>query len=435
MPYQKKLKLFSIIITFLLFLCPFASFAVPAPQGPLVEVITLEGVINPVTAEYLDQSLKKAADDHAEALVIQLDTPGGLDSSMRQMVKAITGSRVPVITYVSPTGARAASAGVFITLASQVAAMAPGTNIGAAHPVGMGGGKLDKTMAAKVENDAAAYIASLAAKYGRNAAWAEQAVRKSVSITEAEAVKVHVVDLSADNLDDLLAKVDGRNVQTASGEEILHTRGAMVVREEPGARYKFLKAISDPNIAYILMMIGILGIFFELSNPGLIFPGVVGGISLILAFYSLQTLPVNYAGLMLILLAIVFFIAEVKIVSHGLLALAGVVSLTLGSIMLIDAQAPYMRVSLELIIPAVATLSAFFIILIRVAVKARRTRVTMGKEGLIGEAGEARTDIDPDGDVFVQGAHWRAYSDEPVRKGERVVVEGVEGLKLKVTKK
>ncbi len=435
MSYQKKLKLFSIIITFLLFLCPFASFALPAPQGPLVEVITLDGVINPVTAEYLDQSLKKAADDHAEVLVIQLDTPGGLDSSMRQMVKAITGSRVPVITYVSPTGARAASAGVFITLASQVAAMAPGTNIGAAHPVGMGGGKLDKTMAAKVENDAAAYIASLAAKYGRNAAWAEQAVRKSVSITEAEAVRMHVVDLAADNLDDLLAKVDGRKVQTASGEEILHTRGARVVREETGARYKFLKALSDPNIAYILMMIGILGIFFELSNPGLIFPGVVGGISLILAFYSLQTLPVNYAGLMLILLAIVFFIAEVKIVSHGLLALAGACSLTFGSIMLIDAQAPYMRVSLELIIPAVATLSAFFIILIRVAVKARRTRVTMGKEGLIGEAGEARTDIDPEGDVFVQGAHWRAYSDEPVRKGERVVVERVEGLKLKVTKK
>ena len=413
----------------------FTPQAEASVNARVVEVLDIDGVISPVTAEYLEKGLKRAADRNAEAVVIQLDTPGGLDTSMRRMVKDILASPVPVITFVSPGGARAASAGVFITLASPIAAMAPGTNIGAAHPVNMGGPALDKLMAEKVENDSAAYIVSLASKYKRNTQWAEQAVRKSVSITEADALKNNVIDLVADNLDDLLKKVDGRKVATAVGLKTLNTGGVLVEREEMSGRLKFLMVISDPNIAYILMMIGIIGIFFELSNPGLIFPGVVGGISLVLAFYSFQTLPVNYAGLLLIILAIVFFIAEVKITSYGLLSVAGVVSLALGSLMLIDSDAPYLKVSLYVILPAVVTLAGFFIILLRVAIRSRRSKVTGGADGLVGEEGEARTDIDPEGDVFIQGAHWGAYSDLPIRKGDKVVVLKVEGLKLKVTRK
>lgn len=413
----------------------FAPQSSASTDARVVEVLNIDGVISPVTEEYLAKGLKKAADRNAEAVVILLDTPGGLDTSMRRMVKEILASPVPVITFVSPSGARAASAGAFITLASPVAAMAPGTNIGAAHPVNMGGSTMDKVMSEKVENDSAAYIVSLASKYKRNTQWAEQAVRKSVSITAADALKNNVIDLIADNLEDLLSKVDGKMVTTSLGEKRLNTKGATVEREVMSGRLKFLMVISDPNIAYILMMIGIIGLFFELSNPGLIFPGVVGGISLILAFYSFQTLPVNYAGLLLILLAIVFFIAEVKITSYGLLSVAGVVSLALGSIMLIDSQAPYLKISLMVILPAVITLAAFFIILLRVAIKSRRSRLTGGAAGLVGEEGEARTDIDRQGDVFIQGAHWGAYSDQPILKGEKVVVLKVEGLKLKVAKR
>jgi len=404
------------------------------PVGPVL-VVTVDGVINPVTAEYIEKAVERAAAENACAIVIELDTPGGLDTSMRRMVKAIIGSRVPVVTYVSPSGARAASAGVFITMASPVAAMAPGTNIGAAHPVNMGGGDMDKTMAAKVENDSAAYVRSLAMKYGRDADWAEESVRKSVSLSSDDALKKGVIDLEAENLDDLLKKLDGRMALTALGNVAIKTKGAKIERYEMGTRLKLLYAISDPNIAYLLMMIGIIGVFFELSNPGLILPGVVGGISLILAFYSLQTLPVNYAGLLLILLAIVLFVAEIKIVSHGLLGLAGVVSLTLGSLMLIDTSVPFLRISLKVILPSVATLSAFFIVLIRVALKAHRAKVTTGSEGIVGQEGEARTDIDPSGDVYVMGSYWTAYSDDPVNKGDRVVVVHVEGLKLKVAKK
>ncbi|MGA2191858.1 MAG: nodulation protein NfeD [Nitrospirota bacterium] len=405
-----------------------------AAVPPVILVIKIDGVINPVAAEFLEKSIARASGEKAAALVIMLDTPGGLDSSMRQMVKAIIASPVPVITYVAPSGARAASAGVFITLASPVAAMAPGTNIGAAHPVSMGGEKLDSTMAAKVENDAAAYIRGLADKYGRDADWAEDAVRKSVSISEREALKKGVVDLVANNLDDLLGKVDGRKAETEFGPVVLHTKGARVERMEPGFRLGLLKVIVDPNIAYVLMMLGVIGLFFELSNPGLILPGVVGGISLVLAFYAFQTLPVNYAGFMLILLAIIMFIAEVKVTSYGLLAVAGVISLVLGSIMLIDSPLPFMRISLKLILPTAAALTAFFLLLMRVAIRSRRRRPTTGSEALVGETGEARTDIGPEGDVFIEGAHWSAYSDKPVKKGEKVTVVDVKGLKLKVKK-
>ncbi|HHN66301.1 MAG TPA: nodulation protein NfeD, partial [Nitrospirae bacterium] len=263
-----------------------------------VMVIQVQDVINPVTSEFIEKSIKKANDRAMEALVIMLDTPGGLDTSMRSIIKAINSSDIPVVVYVAPPGARAASAGVFITLAAHVAAMAPGTNIGAAHPVGIGG-KMDKTMVEKVTNDAVAYIRSIAERRGRNADWAEQAVRKSVSITASEALKLGVIDMVSNNLTDLLKAIDGRKVDTLSGKKTLHTKDAALIREEMGIRLKILAMISNPNVAYILMLLGFYGLFFELTNPGAIFPGVVGGICLILAFYAFQTLPVNYAGLLL----------------------------------------------------------------------------------------------------------------------------------------
>lgn len=409
--------------------------AVGGDGDDTVMVAVVEGVINPVSAEYLDKAIETADAEGAEALVIKLDTPGGLDTSMRRMVKSIVGSPVPVITYVSPSGARSASAGVFIMMASHVDAMAPGTNIGAAHPVAMGGGEMDETMARKVENDAAAYIRSLAESRGRNADWAEESVRKSVSISETRALKLGVIDLVAENLDSLLGKLDGRKVATAFGDRTLHTKGASVRTFEMGARLRLLKAISDPNVAYILMMIGIVGIYFELSNPGLILPGVVGGISLVLAFYAFQTLPVNYAGLLLIILAAVFFILEFQVVSYGLLTVAGVISLVLGSVMLMDTPVPFMQVSLRLIVPVAVTIAVFAGIMARIAVRSHRSRVTTGPEGLVGGTGVAKTDLDPEGEVYVQGAYWSATCDEPVSKGDRVVVVSVDGLRLKVARK
>ncbi|MGC2425001.1 MAG: nodulation protein NfeD [Nitrospirota bacterium] len=419
-----------------LFLITFSTAASASEPRPLVKVAELDGVINPVSAEFVEKAVKDASDSHAEALVIMLDTPGGLDTSMRKIVKTILASPVPVVTYVGPSGARAASAGVFIFLASPVAAMAPGTNIGAAHPVTMGGGSLSKEMAAKVENDAAAYIRSLADRYGRNADWAEKAVRESVSISDEDAVKMHVADMIADGVPDLINKLDGRQVRTADGLVVLHTKDALVENIEPGNRLKILAVITDPNIAYVLMLVGIIGLFFELSNPGLILPGIIGGISLVLAFYAFQTLPVNYAGVLLIALAIIMFVAEIKIPSYGMLTIGGVISLVLGSLMLIDSPLPYMRISLKVLAPSVIILSGFFFILVRAGLKSRRYGHTTGKDKLVGMVGTARTEIPAggEGDVFLDGAHWRAVSDEPVAVDEKVRVLEVVGLRLKVGK-
>ncbi len=423
------------IIIMMLLVIVSSSLAVRGGGGDTVTVAVIEGVINPVSAEFLDKAIQRASDTGAQALVVMLDTPGGLDTSMRSMVKSIVGSPVPVVVYVAPSGARAASAGVFIMMASHVAAMSPGTNIGAAHPVAMGGGEMDETMSKKVENDAAAYIRSLAEKRGRNGDWAEESVRKSVSISESEALKLHVIDLVADDLGGLLEKLDGRKIDTSFGERTLHTKGAARDAFDMGARLRLLKAVSDPNVAYILMMIGLVGIYFELSNPGLILPGVVGGISLVLAFYSLQTLPVNYAGLLLIGLAVVFFILEFHVVSYGLLTLAGLIALVLGSVMLVDTPYPFMQISIKLILPVAVAVAAFAGIIARVAYRSHRSRVTTGAEGLVGETGTAKTDLDPEGEVYVQGAYWGASSDEPVKMGEKVVVVSVEGLRLKVARK
>jgi membrane-bound serine protease (ClpP class) len=417
----------SLLLVFILVAFPF--FIHPAEAD--ITVIQVEGIVNPVMSEFISKSIDNAETQQADALVIELDTPGGMDTSMRSIVKKIISSEVPIVVYVSPSGARAASAGVFITLAAHVAAMAPGTNIGAAHPVGVGG-KMDKTMADKAVNDAAAYIKSLAERKKRNAEWAENAVRESVSITEQEALKLNVIDLVAPDLRTLLDAIDGKEVETSTGKIILRTKGADIVRQEIDLRHKILDLISNPNVAYLLMLIGFYGIFFELTNPGAIFPGVIGALSLILALYSFQTLPVNYAGLLLILLAIILFILEIKVVSFGMLTVGGLISMTIGSMMLFDSPLPFFRLSLKVILPAVILTTLFFSLTIYLAVKAFRRKPVTGTEGLIGLDGEARTDIHHSGQVFIHGELWQAWSDERVSAGEKVIVEKVENLKLKV---
>lgn len=431
------LKRFShlIILTYL-FLClpSHAEENKTRSQPREVVVITVNGVINPVSAEYIIKGIKRAVKKNSEAIIIELDTPGGLDTSMRNIVKEIIGSDIPVIVYVAPSGARAASAGVFITLAAHIAAMAPGTNIGAAHPVALGE-KMDKTMAEKVTNDAVAYIKSIAEKRGRNVRWAEDAVRKSISVTETEALKEHIIDLVSKDINSLLNSIDGRRVQTPIGEKVLRTRNAVVNREEMSLRLKILSLISDPNVAYILMLLGFYGLFFELTNPGAIFPGVIGGICLILAFYAFQTLPVNYAGLLLIILAIILFILEVKIVSHGILTIGGVIAMVIGSLMLFESPGPFLRLSIYIILPAVIVTAIFFILTIGLALKAYRRRPVTGTEGLVGEKGIAKTDITGEGGlVLAHGEIWQAFSDERIEKGDKIVVESVKGLKIKVKK-
>jgi membrane-bound serine protease (ClpP class) len=428
---KKGVTLLFMLIFSLVFFLPPSFSADPAGE---VLVITVDGVINPVASEYIEKSIGRANRTHAEALVIELDTPGGLDTSMRKIVKAIIGSAVPVVVYVSPSGARDASAGVFITMAAHVAAMAPGTNIGAAHPVSVGE-KLDKTMAEKVTNDAAAYIRSLAERNGRNAEWAEEAVRKSVSITDSEALKEHVIDIVSSDLNSLLETIDGRTVNTVSGKRVLRTAGAVIVSQEMGWRDRILNFISDPSVAYMLMLLGFYGLFFEFTNPGTIFPGVAGAIFLILAFYSFQTLPVNYAGLLLIILGLVLFILEIKIVSHGILTIGGIISMVLGSLMLFESPAPFFRLSLYLVLPTVLVTALFFTITFSLAYRAFRTKPITGREGLIGMEGTAKTDITREGGmVLVQGELWSAYSDELIIKGDKVVVQAVADLKMKVVK-
>ncbi|MEK7267262.1 MAG: nodulation protein NfeD, partial [Nitrospirota bacterium] len=397
--------------------------------------LTVNGVINPASAEYIGKSIKRANEQKREAVVIELDTPGGLDTSMRDIVKNIIGSEVPVIVYVSPSGARAASAGVFITLAAHVAAMSPGTNIGSAHPVGVGE-KMDKVMSEKVTNDAAAYIKSLAERTGRNSKWAEDAVRKSVSATETEALKERIIDIVSKDLSTLLSTIDGRKVKTVMGEKVLKTANANVVREEMSLRHKILNFISDPNVAYMLMLLGFYGLFFELTNPGSIFPGVMGGICLILAFYAFQTLPVNYAGLLLIILAIILFILEIKIVSQGVLTIGGVIAMLLGSLMLFESPGPFMKLSLFLILPAVIVTALFFTVVVGLAYRAYKRKPVTGSEGLIGLEGIANTDITKEkgGMILLHGELWSAYSDETISKGEKIVVELVLGLRVKVRK-
>ena len=402
------------------------------PQGGVL-VATIAAAISPVTADYLASVIERAEEENASLLVVELDTPGGLDTAMRQMVQAIIRSRVPVAVYVTPSGARSASAGVLITLASDVAAMAPGTNIGAAHPVNIGGGSMDNTMSRKVENDAAAYARSLAVRAGRNADWAESAVRESASLSGKDALEKRVIDLVSPSLADLLDQVDGRQVKKGETVLTLRTKGAPVTRVPMGLRHRILSALTDPNVAYILMMLGIYGIYFELASPGAVFPGVVGGISLLLGFYSLQTLSANYAGFLLILLAILLFFLELKIQSHGALAIGGIVAMVLGSLMLFRQSAdPFLRVSWTVLITMVALSAIFFSVVISMAVRSQLRKPSTGPEGMAGEEGEAATDIDGKGKVHVVGELWDARCDRTVRKGEKVIVKGLEGMTLVV---
>jgi membrane-bound serine protease (ClpP class) len=425
------------LLPYFIFLSLVLVAAVPSlPQtgraaGPVV-VATYEGVINPVAAEYLHDAMSFAEAKHAQAVILRLDTPGGLDTSMRLMIKDITGSTIPAVVYVAPSGGRAASAGVFLTIAAHVAAMAPGTNIGAAHPVAMGGGEMDKTMKEKVENDSIAYIKSIAEQRGRNVSWAEDAVRKSVSVTEKEALTLKIIDLIADDLPALLKKLDGRKVQMGQASAVLQTKDVEVLEFEIGWRLELLKALSDPNIAYLLMTLGTIGLLAELYNPGAILPGIVGAISLILGFYSLQSLPINYAGVLLLLLGIVLFVLEATVTSYGLLAIGGILSMLLGSLMLIKTDAPFLQISWAVIVPVIGFAALVTFAMVGMGMRAMRRRPVTGSEGMIGLVGMAKTALAPKGQVAVRGELWEAMSDEPVEAGVMVEVTAIEGLTLRV---
>jgi membrane-bound serine protease (ClpP class) len=425
-----------VILSIVMMLCG-SRFAL-AQSATHVNVATLNGVIDPITAQYVDKEIQHAGQDGAQCLVIQLDTPGGSDGAMRDIVQSILNSPVPVVVYVSPAGARAGSAGVFITIAADIAAMAPGTNIGAAHPVDVTG-EITGTMNDKVTNDAAAYARALAERRGRNADWAEKAVRQSVSITANEAVNIGVVDLIADNLPDLLAKIDGETVSTAAGERTLATKDAESVQVSMSLPQEFLHAIVDPNIAYLLFVIGIVGLIAELYHPGAIFPGVTGGICLILALVAFGSLPVNWGGVALIVLAVVLFILDIKVAGYAL-SVGGAIAFILGSLMLFSPlfpsspSAPTFVISRPLIIITTLAITAFFVFALSAGIRAQRARVVSGIQTLVGATGVATSDLDPQGTVQVKSELWSAVADEDktIRKGEQVTVVAAEGVKLKV---
>lgn len=412
------------------------SFLAWPCYGAGIYVLEAEGIINPPMANYMVRGVERAEREGAHLLIVELDTPGGLMESMRQVVKKFLMAEVPIVVYVAPSGSRAASAGVFITMAAHIAAMAPGTHIGAAHPVELGEKKMDEKMLQKVVNDTVAYIKGIAKERGRNEKWAEKAVRESSSLTAEEALRLKVIDLLATNLEELLDKLEGKEVKLPSGKTVtLSPKGKEIRRLTMTFRDKFLHTLSNPMIAYILLMLGIYGLFFELSNPGAIFPGVVGGICLLLAFFAFQMLPVNYAGIALIVLGIILLIMEVKVHSYGLLTVGGIISITLGSLMLMESPAKYMRLSLQVVLPIVVVSSGFFLFALTQVIRAQRRKPTTGREGLMGAMGFALTDLKPEGMVEVMGELWRAVSEEPVGAGEAVEVIGVEGLTLKVRKK
>ena len=416
---------------FLIAVIPFILLGVnlvAADEGEIY-IIQIADAISPGTAEFIKTGIRKAEENGAVCIIIELDTPGGLAESMRLIVQNILSSRVPVVVYVSPGGARAASAGVMITMAADVAAMAPGTNIGAAHPVGAGGKDIDGKMSEKVINDMVAQAKSVAEQRGRNAKWVEDAIRESVSVTETEALEKNIIDLIAKDTDDLIRQLNGRDIKNSG---VLNLDNVRKVVLEETLRTKILKTISNPNIAYILMMIGLAGLYFELSHPGAIFPGVIGGISLILAFFALQTLPVNYAGILLIVLAIIFFIMEMKITSYGLLSIAGIVSLLLGSLMLFEGDTPDMKLSWQVLLPTIILISGFFVAIAGLVFRAQMSKPATGSRGLVGEIGIVKKALTPEGKVFVHGELWNARAREPLDEDAKVRVVNVVNLILEV---
>ncbi len=430
-PIKKHTKKSFLLFGFLIL---FFSTLLPA-EAKDVYFIKINGAINPPIAGFIKESIEKTTEKGGEALMVLLDTPGGLDTSMRDIVKNIMDAKVPVIVYVSPSGARAASAGSIILMASHVAAMAPGTNVGAAHPVSIGKEQPDKVMMKKVLQDAEAYSRSIAMKKGRNVEWAAKAVTESASITAKDALEKNVIDIIADNTEELLGKIDGMIVETKSGKVVLKTKDIKTVEIPMPFKYTFLSYVSDPNVAYLLMMAGIYGILFELYSPGAILPGVVGSVSLILALYAFQTIPISFAGLALILLGIVFFILELKIISHGLLGIAGIASIVVGSVMLIDVPSSVLSISWKTILVVAAASSLFVFVILGYAVRAQLSKVKTGMEGLVGETGVAKTDILGKGKVSVHGELWNAKSDLHISVGEEIIVVSVEKLVVKVKKK
>jgi len=406
-----------------------------SPSNKVV-LLTADCAIHQACADYIHTGIATAVETGAECVIIKLNTPGGLLKSTRVIVTELLESAVPIVVYVSPSGSQAASAGVFITMAGHIAAMAPGTNIGAAHPVSLLG-QQDSVMMEKATNDAAAFIRTISEKRHRNVQWAEDAVRKSLSITETEALEENVIDVVANDVSDLLELIDGMEVETVKGMKILNTKDADIVNIEMTLSQKLLSILSDPNLAYILLMFGIYGIFFELYNPGAIFPGVIGGICLILGFYSMHALPVNYTGLALIIFAVILFILEIKVVSHGILTIGGIISLLLGSMMLIDRESflEAMEISMELIILIVILTAAFFLFAITFGIRAQRKKIATGLEGIVGEKGVAMSSLKPEGEIKIHGEIWNAESiDGDIKKGTSVSVIGIENLKLKVKK-
>ena len=394
-----------------------------------VYIIQVADAISPGTADFIKSGIRTAEENEAACVIIELDTPGGLAESMRLIVQNILASKVPVVVFVYPSGARAASAGVMITMAADVAAMAPGTNIGAAHPVGAGGQEIDKTMSEKVINDMVAQAKSVAEKRNRNAKWVEDAIRQSVSVTETEALKENIIDLIATDTDDLITQLNGREIKDRG---ILNLDNVKKVTIKETLRTKILKTISNPNIAYILLMIGLAGLYFEFSHPGAIFPGVIGAIALILAFFAMQTLPVNYAGILLVVLAIIFFIMEMKITSYGLLSVAGVVSLLLGSLMLFKGNTPDVKVSLQVLLPTILLISGFFVFVAGLVFRAQISKPTTGSAGLVGEIGVVKKALSPEGKVFVHGELWKARAKNPIDIDTEVRIVQVVNLILEV---
>lgn len=409
--------LLHIIISILL---PLASFS------QKVIIIDVDGTINPVASDYIKRGIQKAEKDHAQCLVIRLNTPGGLLQSTRIIVSAILDAPVPVVVFVSPVGSHAGSAGVFITMSGHIAAMSPGTNIGAAHPVSVQQ-KMDPVMNEKVTNDAAAFIRTIAQHRNRDTVWADQAVRNSKSITSGEALEKNVIDIVARNMDDLLNKIDGRVIVTPAGSKTLQTKNALLETEEMTWVEKLLNVLVDPNVAYVLMLLGFYGLLFEIYSPGAIFPGVIGGICIILAFYAMHTLPVNYAGLALIIFSVILFLLEIKVVSYGILAIGGTISFLLGSLMLLRNESPleFVRISKAVIFPAVAVTAGFFLFLITMGIRVQRNKSVIGAETIIGSIGTSQESFDKTGMVMVMGELWLAeITTGEIEKGQKIKVTG-----------
>jgi membrane-bound serine protease (ClpP class) len=403
-----------------------------ASAAPKVIAVDVDGMVHPVTTEIVGSAIERARQEGAALVLVRLNTPGGLMDAMRETIEKMVASPVPVVTYVAPSGGRSASAGFFLLEAGDVAAMAPGTNTGAAHPVQMGG-EMDAVMKEKVENDAAAYLRSICTKRGRNSTLAETAVRQSKSFTEKEALDQHLIDLIAPNEQELLTALDGREITRFNGSrQTLHTAGATVEVYQKNLRQRIISAIADPNIALVLLVIGALGIYAEFSSPGLIAPGVGGVIAVLLGLSALSVLPINWLGAALLITALTMFVLEAKFTSHGVLAIGGTVAMVLGAVMLVNGPIPELRIHWGTALGLALPFSAITMLLLTLAMRARRGKVETGSEGMIGLTGSAITELSPDGKIFVRGEYWDAKSLHPVTAGARVRVTAIDKLKLTV---